>query len=178
VSFNRRSKSERPLGSAAQRTGREAAEFGLNPYQPPASAYADAAGADGAVSNRIVEALRKTKPWVSLVSISGFVFAGFSVLIGLVLVIAAPDEEFGVGLGVGYLMWAFMTFAAALPLHRYARGIRKLLHGGGMAELEHALEAQTRFWQLAGALTLISVLFIVVGLLLMIIFAATLARVF
>ena len=54
----------------------------FNPYEPPASGKSEVLGTDGAVSDRIVEALRKTKPWVSLVAISGFVFGGLSVSAG------------------------------------------------------------------------------------------------
>lgn len=150
---------------------------GLNPYEPPVGAYGEPAGTDGAVSSRIVEALRKAKPWVSLVAISGFVIGAFSVLVGLVLVFGAPKDDLR-GVGIAYLVWAGMILGAAIPLHRYARGIRKLLHGGGMAELERALEAQTRFWQLAGIITLISVIVMIGGILLMILFATVLTAVF
>jgi hypothetical protein len=134
----------------------------FNPYQPPASAHTDPVGTNAAVSDRVVEALRKTKPWVSLVAISGFVVGGLSMLTGLSLLFFAP--EFPPAIGFGYFVWGVITLAAALPLRRYAREIRRLLHGGGMAELELALEAQTRFWQLAGVITLMTILLITVGI--------------
>jgi hypothetical protein len=134
----------------------------FNPYQPPTSAYVDV-GTDGAVSNRIVEALRKTKPWVSLVAWSGFVVGGLSVLVGLLVLFAAPEEALSDVFGIVYLVWGGITLGAAIPLYRFGRGIRRLLHGGGMADLEYALEAQTRFWQLAGVITLVSLLLMVVG---------------
>jgi hypothetical protein len=136
----------------------------LNPYQPPASAQTDPVGTDTAVSDRIVEALRKAKPWVSLVAISGFVVAGLSLLTGLLVLLAAPEAEYSLAIAIVYLVWGGITLGAALPLHRYTRGIRKLLHGGGMAELELALEAQTRFWQLAGVITLISILMLMAAI--------------
>jgi hypothetical protein len=136
----------------------------INPYQPPSSAQTDPVGTDAAVSNRIVEALRKAKPWASLVAISWFVVAGFSVLSGLLLFAAPASKADTTGIAVGFLVWGGITFGAALPLHRYTRRIRKLLHGGGMLELELALEAQTRFWQLAGVITLISILFLMAAI--------------
>jgi hypothetical protein len=118
-------------------------------------------------------ALRKAKPWVSLVSISGFVIASCSVLSGLLLFAAPQTKADTTGIAIGFLVWGGIAFGAALPLHRYARGIRRLLHGGGMAELELALEAQTRFWQLAGIITLLNIL-VLMGALTFGIFAATL----
>jgi hypothetical protein len=144
----------------------------FNPYEPPTSAYAEV-GTDAIVSNRIIEALRKAKPWVSLVAISGFVMGGLSVLLALLVMFGAPEEEFAGVIGAVYLVWGGVTLGAAIPLHRFGRGIRRLLHGGGMADLEDALEAQTRFWQLAGFITLITVILMVGGVVLAI-FAATL----
>jgi hypothetical protein len=149
----------------------------INPYQPPSSGE-DARGTDGAVSQRIVEALRKTKPWVSLVAISGFVIAGFSMLLGVLVLVGAPDAEMAVGIGVGFLAWGSVVLGVSFPLHRYGRGIRRLLYGGGMSELELALESQTRFWQLAGVLTLISVILSASGMVLSIFAAAALKAVF
>lgn len=150
----------------------------FNPYEPPASAYSDAAGTDAAVSNRIVEALRKAKPWVSLIAISGFVVAGLSVFVGLVTLFGMPEQGLTRGIGIFYLVWGGITLGAAIPLHRFGRGIRRLLHGGGMAELEHALEAQTRFWQLAGVITLISLLLLIAFIGLAIFAAAVLESIF
>lgn len=143
----------------------------FNPYEPPTSAYADV-GTDAIVSNRIIEALRKAKPWVSLVSVSGFVIGGLSMLLALLVMLGAPEQELSGVIGVVYLVWGGVTLGAAIPLHRFGRGIRRLLHGGGMAELEDALEAQSRFWQLAGFITLISMILMVGGIVITI-FAAT-----
>lgn len=134
----------------------------FNPYEPPTSAHVEV-GTDGAVSDRIVEALRKTKPWVTVVVWSGFLVGGLSVLLGLLVLFAAPDEALSEVVGVAYLVWGGITLGGALLLARFARGIRRLLHGGGMADLESALEAQARFWQLAGVITLISLFVMIAG---------------
>lgn len=149
----------------------------FNPYQPPTSAYADVAGTDAAVSNRIVEAMRKAKPWVSLVAISGFVLSGLWILLGLAVLLGSPEDDAGV-VGVTSLVWGGVMLGAAIPLYRFGRGIRRLLHGGGMAELELALEAQTRFWQLAGVITLISLILIIIGSVLVFFAAVVLTSVF
>lgn len=132
-----------------------------NPYQAPAATEAEALGTDAAVSSRIVEALRKAKPWVSLVAVSAFLFGGSSVLLGLGVLFFEPEHELSGVVGISYLVWGGITIGAAIPLRRFGRGIRRLLHGGGMAELEHAIEAQTRFWQLAGVITLMSLILII-----------------
>lgn len=149
----------------------------FNPYQPPASAYVDAAGTDAVVSNRIVEAMRKAKPWVSLMAISGFVLSALWVLLGLAMLLGSLEEDAD-AIGISFLVWGGVMLGAAIPLHRFARGIRRLLHGGGMAELELALEAQTRFWQLAGVITLISLLLLMAGTVVVFLAAAVLTSVF
>jgi hypothetical protein len=150
----------------------------FNPYQPPASAYSDAAGTDAVVSNRIVEAMRKAKPWVSFVAISGFVLSILWVLFGLVVLLGSQAEDDVTVVGVSFIVWGGVMLGAAIPLHRYGRGIRRLLHGGGMAELELALEAQTKFWQLAGVITLMSLLLFIAGTVVVFLAAAVLTSVF
>jgi hypothetical protein len=149
----------------------------FNPYQPPASAHVDAAGTDAAVSHRIVEAMRKTKPWVSLVAILGFVLSIVWVLLGLAVLLGSPEDD-AAAVGISFLVWGGIMLGAAIPLRRFGRGIRKLLHGGGMADLELALEAQARFWQLAGVITLISFALLLVTTVILVVAAAVVTSLF
>jgi hypothetical protein len=156
--------------------GRNVVSF--NPYQPPVSAHAEAPGTDAAVSNRIVEAMRKAKPWVSLVAISGFVLSIVWALLGLAMLLGSPDDDNTIAVGVSFFVWSGLMFGASIPLYRYGRGIRRLLHGGGMAELELALEAQAKFWQLAGFVTLLSLVLLIGAAVLVFLAAAVLTSIF
>jgi hypothetical protein len=150
----------------------------FNPYHPPASADADAASTDAVVSNRIVEAMRKAKPWVSFVAVSGFVLSILWVLLGLAVLLGTPKDDEATIVGVSFLVWGGIMFGAAISLRRYGRGIRRLLHGGGMLELELALEAQTKFWQVAGVITLMSLILLIGSTVILFIVAAVLTSVF
>jgi hypothetical protein len=132
----------------------------FNPYQAPTSAY-DSSYTNygqpvGAVSERTIAALRKTRPWVVFISVVGFVFAGLAVLGGLAS-LASPD----VGAGIGVIIGASLALLPAVAMIRYGNAINKLLHGGGVKELEESMEAQASVWQIAGIFTIIYMLFVV-----------------
>ncbi|HLT35312.1 MAG TPA: hypothetical protein VK034_03480 [Enhygromyxa sp.] len=136
----------------------------FNPYQAPTSAYDGSYtnhGNTGAgVSDKTVAALRKTRPWVVLIAVIFFISTGFMVLGGL-----GAMATLGFGFGLAYIAVGAIYLLPAIALIRYGNGINKLLHGGGVAELEEAVDAQASFWQIAGILTLIG---IVLGILAMI----------
>lgn len=138
----------------------------FNPYQAPTSAYDGGYsnygyGNSGAVSNRTVEALRKTRPWVVFIAVVSFVITGFSVLASLAAMAGS------VGVGIGSLVVSALYVLPAVALLRYGNAINKLLHGGGVAELEQAMDAQASVWQIIGIYVLISVvlgvLFVLIG---------------
>lgn len=125
----------------------------FNPYQPPTSAYdgnyTQPAAGGMVVSDKVVAGLRKTRPWALLIAVFSFIYAGFLALGALGLMFEKPAEGF---------VALFFAAIAALPgafLARYAGAIHKLLHGGGVAELEKAIESQASFWQIAGIMTLV-----------------------
>ena len=135
----------------------------FNPYQAPTSAYdggySNYGSPTGAVSERTVAALRKTRPWVVLIAVISFVFSGF-VALGAV---AAMTTDLA-AVGVGYLVAAALYVLPGIALIRYGNAINKVLHGGGVAELEQAMENQASFWQIAGIYTLIGVVISVIAM--------------
>ncbi|PRP94731.1 hypothetical protein ENSA5_40540 [Enhygromyxa salina] len=140
----------------------------FNPYQPPTPAYdtsytQQSPQAGGAVvTDRIVNSLRKTRPWVAFLAILGFIGSGITLLGGLGALVAASEVELGAGIGIAYLFVGAIYLIIALSLNRYATSISRLIHGGGVEELENAVDAQASFWQLAGIMTLIGMVLMVI----------------
>jgi hypothetical protein len=132
----------------------------FNPYEPPTSAYDGGytnPNAGAVVSDRIVAALRKTRPWVTLLAVLGFIFGGLTALGSLAAFSMMP------AIGFAYLVVAGIYIGVSVMMLKYSNAINKLLHGGGITELEEAIDAQASFWQLAGILTLIFIVLMVIG---------------
>lgn len=143
----------------------------FNPYQPPSSAYDGgytSAGSGAGVSDRTVAALRKTRPWVLLIGVVGFVVSGFLLIGGL------GTLGKSVGEGVAIIVVGVLCLLPAVAMVRFSQAINRLLHGGGVAELEQSIEAQATFWQITGIYTLLNLL----GVVLVIIGAVTFFSVF
>lgn len=129
----------------------------FNPYQPPTSAYdgsqpnfGDNYGNTGAgVSDLTVAALRKTRPWVMLIGIVGLVFSGLGLLAGLISLTEGTE-------GVIVIVMMAIYLVPSILMVRYGNAINRLLHGGGVTELERSLDNQATFWQVAGIFTLVS----------------------
>jgi hypothetical protein len=132
----------------------------FNPYQPPTSAYdgtyTDPASAGTFVTAAIVAGLRKTRPWALLIAVCSLVYTGLIGLAGLILLFKTPGE------GLIMLVAAAVAGLPGAFLVRYAAAINKLLHGGGVPELEQAVAAQASFWQVAGIFTLVAIVFTVI----------------
>ncbi|MGH9866680.1 MAG: DUF5362 family protein [Candidatus Polarisedimenticolia bacterium] len=111
------------------------------------------------VPQRVTDILKETKPWVKFLAIFGFALAGLMVLLALVVLIASPFMEGGLGVGVlmsfVYLISAVLYVIPCLSLYRYGSSIDRLVHGGGQAAMEEALDHQRRFWRVAGILTIV-----------------------
>jgi hypothetical protein len=145
----------------------------LDPYAAPAAPGGGTYAPD--VPQGAVEALRGTRPWVLLFSILGFLvaalllFAALAVLLGggafLLGGVEGADAASGglmFGLGLLYLLIAFVYVVPSLYLYRYASRIARIVGGGGVAALVEALDQQRRFWRVAGILALAMIVLYVV----------------
>ncbi|MCW1920936.1 DUF5362 family protein [Luteolibacter arcticus] len=150
-----------------------------NPYQTGAygSTYPTATGQ---VSPGVIQALNGTKPWVRLCSVMGFVFAGFMILAGLMMIaggaIGGMSRSAAAGLGwiqtvVGlfYIAMSLMYLFPAVKLWKYGTSILRLMSTRSAADLEQALEEQRGFWKFVGIVLLISLGLMLVGFVLVII---------
>jgi hypothetical protein len=139
-----------------------------NPYAPPLSKIDSAPAAAPAGTGHtptILWHLQRTKPWVMLIGILGFIFAGLMALGAIVMVIVAiaqsggytRDEEIValVAVGLGYLLFAAVYFLLAAQITGYGKRIGLALQTGRTEHVEQALDGQRRFWKTFGIVTIV-----------------------
>lgn len=111
------------------------------------------------MSTGILEALRQTKPWVTMMGVLCFIAAGLMtfgavVLVGTMLFSGSSDRVMGIGMGVVYLLLGLMYVIPGFYLIRYSRRIKALLTAPSTVGLEEALIAQKSFWKCVGVMIL------------------------
>lgn len=123
-----------------------------------------------AVTPAMLEALRKTKPWVRFLSILGFLGSAVMVLVGIGLAIfgmvaggGSTDSPMGpiamAGLGLVYVLLALLYIIPSRYLFRYASAIKRALDSPSKTQpIEEALGYQKSFWKFCGILMLIMLL--------------------
>lgn len=147
-------------------------------YAPPKATVRDVNGGGGLMTDSIVGSLRKTRPWVLLLAILGFIFSALTVIVSVPMLLGSSMMGgmdgmdglgvFGggmmIGMGVLYLVFGVVYFMASLYLLRYAGSIKRAVAGMQVSDLEIALSQQASFWKLMGILTLISIVAVIVML--------------
>jgi hypothetical protein len=146
-------------------------------FAAPRSTVRDVNGGAGVMTDTIINALKKTRPWVLFLAILGFLGAALTLLVGIGAALGGMFEGVGaaeqtpfnggmmIGLGVVYGAMALIYFFSSLYLLRYAGAIKRLSSSLSVADLEAALTQQASFWKLIGILALISIVLMVVMLL-------------
>jgi len=158
----------------------------VNPYAPPQARIDTAPAATPAGTGHtptILWHLQRTRPWVMMIGIIGFIGAGFMALAAIVMVIVgiaqsggyARDEEIlaMVGLGLGYLLFAALYFVLAAQLVGYGRRIGLATRSGRTDHVEEAIDGQRKFWKTFGIITIVFI-----GLMLLIFTIALVVAVF
>jgi len=146
-----------------------------NEYAPPRVDVADVNNVSGNISDAMIESLRGTKPWTMLIAVMLFVVAGFmllgtfGVIIGGLAMTAmgggnVPTEMRSVFLAIGvvYSIFSVIYFLLGFYLIKFSTAIGRLLANGQPAELASALEQQRKFWKLAGIMTIVGIVLMVV----------------
>ncbi|MCM3878867.1 MAG: hypothetical protein ND807_02055 [Vicinamibacterales bacterium] len=114
----------------------------------------------------VIHILRRTRPWVSFLSVFGLVVALLITLFGLASWAGIGQERAGHGLPLAMLVvYPLMVIAWLVPslrLHKYARRIGTFVAQGHQAQLEAALEAERRFWMFIGILAVLTAILAVV----------------
>jgi hypothetical protein len=130
-------------------------EYNLSPYHNQREPLANVP-----VTPLMVEHLRATKPWVRLISVVMFIFAGLMFLGGLAIFLIPSSGLQSAGLfgplvGIFYLIFGGLYVIPAYFLHQYASSIQDFLLNGSDSAMESALGSQKSFWRFTGILTLI-----------------------
>ncbi len=128
------------------------------------------------ITTGIVDQLKRTRPWVLLISIVGFIFTALMAILTVGIFFGGgaammsgpgmpPGMEAGgliVGMGIMYLVMTILYFVISLFLLKYAAAIKRFVASGTSQDMEHALKHQASFWKLIGILTLVTLVLMVV----------------
>lgn len=136
-----------------------------DPYDPPSDhpkgpPFAPPIRHQELPTANIVESLRGTRPWMLLMAILGFLGAGLMFLGGLFVIMAASlgsaasQGETPIGFfwafGLIYLVAAGWYVFVSVVLVRGFSSMGRVIDGGGIAELEDAIDKQRVFWKTLG----------------------------
>ncbi len=136
-------------------------EFIFNP-QNPSTAFN--------ITEPMLLSLRQTKPWTMLLSIVGFIYVGFMVILGIGTMFMLPRFDptnslpSSILLGIVYIIMAIIYFFPSLFLYRFSSSLGRLIEGNGAAEMERALLNQKSFWKFIGILAVISIVISIIGI--------------
>ncbi len=129
-----------------------------NPYRAPASDFSSpamaampSAGDIGAV----VQSFRETKPWLRLISISGFLGLGLSLLGFLGVAVFDGSPAF---ISIVTLVFLVLYGIPIVQIHLYANAIDELVRTPDVAHLDVAVRRQRSFWRTVGVLFLLGIL--------------------
>jgi hypothetical protein len=124
-----------------------------------------------AILNYIRNSLRATKPWTRLLSVLGFIGTGFTVLMGLGIIVGrnfipispkAPPLEY---LGIFYILTSVFYLIPSIWLSKYSSAIESFLKGGDALQLGSAIAYQKSFWKFVGILVLVFMIIAILGIL-------------
>lgn len=143
-----------------------------NQYDPPLSHVADVTPTDDeGVTSFMVEAMRKTKPWVLLIAIVLIISAAFMV-IGTLGVFMASAMSLGaegpgaapmLGVGVMYAILSAAYLMLGVYLFKFSSAIGRLMNTASVVNMEQTLDSQRKFWKLAGLMTAVMLVLMVIG---------------
>jgi hypothetical protein len=124
-----------------------------------------------AILNYIMKSLRATKPWTRLLSILGFIGTGFTILLGLGMMLGGnfipipPEAPPLVYLGIFYILTSVFYLVPSIWLSKYSSAIDSFLKGGDSVQLGNAMAYQKSFWKFVGILMLVFIIIAILGLL-------------
>ena len=152
-----------------------------NVYSTPRAAVRDVTGVvSHTVTENILAAMRKTRPWILFLAVLGFIGAFFTAIAGIMLMATMTylGKASGVegaflnqtpggmttilGMGAIYIVIAIIYIIVSVYLLRYAAAIKRLTNSHNINDLEDALNAQASFWKTVGIMALISIVAMIV----------------
>jgi hypothetical protein len=145
-----------------------------NPYSAPSplssmpggiSPFVESAASEG-VTQKTLDLLRQTRPWVRFLSVLGLIASLFFLIgtgaVAVTMFSGGAPPGFPPFVFLIYIPMALLALMSATYLFRYASRINGLLRDPRPVKLEAALQAQKSFWKLAG----------IVGLLFLVLYVA------
>jgi hypothetical protein len=143
-----------------------------NQYEPPQSHVADVIHTnDEGITTLMIEAMRRTKPWVLLIGIVLIITAAFMIL-GTLGVFAASTISLGaegpeagamLGVGVMYAIMSAIYLMLGIYLLKFSSAIGRLVESASVIDMEETLDSQRKFWKLAGILTAVMLVVMIIG---------------
>ena len=141
-----------------------------NQYEPPQS---DVAGVnrtnDAGITDEMIDAMRGTKPWVLLIGIVLIISAAFMLIgtIGIMIAstvgMAAAEAGPLIGVAVMYGVMGIIYVMMGVYLFKYSSAIGRLLQSVSVIDMEEALQSQRKFWKIAGIITAVMLVLMVLG---------------
>lgn len=124
-----------------------------------------------ALTDGMLDSLRRTRPWVIFLAILGFILTAFMILGGIwmfaafSLIDAMPAQQplprvfgptLGFGIGAAEIVAAvFMYLLPGIILFRYGSAIGRMAPGNIQVAVEDALARQKSFWKYLGILMIV-----------------------
>lgn len=125
-----------------------------------------------ALSDRMLESLSATRPWVKFLGIVAFVYAAISLIMGLAMsfgLYTGPTRPgqpafLNTAFGIVYIVSALVFDAIpAMLLYRYAKAIAGYQENESAASFEDALKQQKSVWKYVGILAMLCVVIFILG---------------
>ena len=144
-----------------------------NQYNPPLSNVADVSRPSTAgITDTMLDAMRGTKPWVLLIGIVLIISAVFMVLgtFGIMMAGTIGKEALGteagalLGVGAMYAVMSIIYIMMGIYLFKYSSAIGRLLDSSSAVDMEEALNSQRKFWKVAGIITAVMLVLMVLGI--------------
>lgn len=162
-----------------------------NPYAAGQADPGAAAGSQSLITPRVHNALGRTRPWVRLLAVLGFISSGLMLLGGVFMLIgggliAAAGASGGSGHGlpvqltgglpmviiaVVYIGMGVLYLFPSLMLWNYGGRIASMERTRAVGDLEGALEQQASFWRFVGILALVMIALYLVLIVVMVVAA-------
>lgn len=157
----------------------------MSPYQTP-NTHVPATNVSGEISSIAISHLVRTRKWVRLCSVMGFIGSAFMILAGIIMMAtggmlgassglrgSAYSTGLGIGMGLFYLVFAVLYIYPSLRLWQYASSITRLEQSRDSYSLETALDRQRSFWKFVGIMILLLIILYAVMFIFLFIGAAT-----
>jgi hypothetical protein len=167
-----------------------------NPYQSPETVVKPEAPlvSQTVLTETMLTHLKGASPWLRFIGIMGFISCGLMVFGGILFLAliplmgsvweAIPDlgefsvyfgAAFGGSMGVYFFICAVIVFFPSRFIFTFGNRIRSYLRSGTAGDLEEAFKNNKSLWKFAGIVTIISLAFIPVMIIVGIVVAVAMA---